>query len=1059
MNRTAFVLSGLLVAVVAQAGSWDITAPPGPKGTAVVDTDEGTWMDLDVSPDGKSVVFDLLGDLFVMGIEGGDARPLATGLAFETQPRFSPDGRHIAYVSDRSGIDNIWIMERDGSNARQLTDERYRWPSVPAWSPDGRYIVARKHYTAARSIGAGEIWMFAVSGGTGGTPLVERQSTQKDINEPAFSRDGDTLYYSRESWPGDEFTYNKDVHQGIYRILALDLKRGSTHTVVAGPGGGLRPTPSPDGRKLAYVKRNGVDADALSSALVVRDLASGTERIVYGKLDQDAQEVWANYGVYPAFAWTPDGASLVFWAGGKIRRLDLADGRERVIPFRVRQSHQFVKAPRAQVAVAPDEFDVRMLRWVSVSPRGNLAAFQALGHVYLRDLDGGAPRRLTKQSEDFEFYPSFSPDGEWVVYSSWNDAKLGQVRRTHVRNGRTETLTREPGHYLEPVVSPGNRSVVFRSGRAGGLLNPAWTTDPGIREVAWNGGPARPVTKEGAAPQFCGDGARVFLTRGQPHADKPPEGSWLNEDRIFLSVDPNGADPQPLAVTEFATEYRVSPDCRWLARVEMGEILVTPLVATGHPLSLGTGPGPVPQFHAPGDGGEYLSWSADGSLHWALGPDLYSWAFGDEGPKGEVRKRALGFPAKQSKPSGALALTGGRLITMRGDEVIENGTVVVEGNRIVAVGAAADVKVPAGARVVDLAGRSVIPGLIDTHAHGTQTEDGINPQQSWAHLASLALGVTTFFDPAPQSTELFSAAELARVGAITAPRLFGTGNILYGATRDYTAVIESYDDARKQVQRRKAVGATGVKSYLHPRREQRQQIIAAARELGLMVKAEQSMAGMNILAQVLDGTTSIEHNFPAINVYEDVIQLWKQTGVDNVPTLVVQVNGLFGEQYWYGQSDVWRHPILSRYVPPEQLRAESIRRMRVPREDISAISSARSVERMRKAGIRITAGAHGQREGLALHWEMGFLAEGGMKPMDVLRSATIAGAEHLGMTADLGSLEAGKLADLVVLDADPLADIRNTDRIRYVVANGVMFDAATMSAVGGKPRPPLYWER
>ena len=89
-------------------------------------TNEGTWMNVDVSPDGKEIVFDLLGDIYSMPATGGEAKVLRGGHAFEVQPRFSPDGKKILFTSDAGGGDNIWVMNSDGSNAKQITKENFR---------------------------------------------------------------------------------------------------------------------------------------------------------------------------------------------------------------------------------------------------------------------------------------------------------------------------------------------------------------------------------------------------------------------------------------------------------------------------------------------------------------------------------------------------------------------------------------------------------------------------------------------------------------------------------------------------------------------------------------------------------------------------------------------------------------------------------------------------------------------------------------------------------------------------------------------------------------------
>ncbi|HKR24926.1 MAG TPA: amidohydrolase, partial [Allosphingosinicella sp.] len=176
MIRSFAALSLLLVSTTAlaqqrpargggDAASWDVNAPPGARLRQVpINVTEGTWMNVDVSPDGRTIAFDLLGDIYTMPISGGRPTRISAGLAFDMQPRFSPDGRLIAFTSDRGGGDNIWVMNADGSGARAITRENFRLLNAPTWSPDGQYIAARKHFTTQRSLGTGEIWLYHVSG-------------------------------------------------------------------------------------------------------------------------------------------------------------------------------------------------------------------------------------------------------------------------------------------------------------------------------------------------------------------------------------------------------------------------------------------------------------------------------------------------------------------------------------------------------------------------------------------------------------------------------------------------------------------------------------------------------------------------------------------------------------------------------------------------------------------------------------------------------------------------------------------------------------------------------
>jgi len=466
------------------APKWDVANPPGPWHDIALEVSEGTWMSVDVSPKGDAIVFDLLGDLYEIPMAGGEAKALTSGIAWDEQPRYSPDGSHIAFTSDRAGGDNIWIMKRDGTDPKQVTKEKFRLLNSPDWTPDGEYIVARKHFTSTRSAGAGEMWLYHRSGGEG-VQMTKRSNDQKDAGEPTFSPDGRYLYYSQDVTPGSTFQYNKDPNTQIYAIQRLDRDTGETQVFTGGAGGAIRPTPSPDGQWLAFIRRvRG------KSVLHRTNVLSGIEEPLFDGLDRDLQETWAIHGVYPGMAWTPDSKAIVFWAGGKIQRFDVASRQAKSIPFHIRDTRKIRDALRFPVAVAPETFHTKMLRWVQVSPRGDRVLYQALGYVYVRDLPNGTPRRLTKQKEHFEFYPTWSRDGQSIAYVSWDDEKFGAVRVASARGGDGRVVTQNPGHYVEPVFTPDGSHIVYRATSDGFLTSPAWGRETGIFVVPARGGAA-----------------------------------------------------------------------------------------------------------------------------------------------------------------------------------------------------------------------------------------------------------------------------------------------------------------------------------------------------------------------------------------------------------------------------------------------------------------------------------------------------------------------------------------------------------------------------------------
>jgi imidazolonepropionase-like amidohydrolase len=644
-----------------------------------------------------------------------------------------------------------------------------------------------------------------------------------------------------------------------------------------------------------------------------------------------------------------------------------------------------------------------------------------------------------------------------VVYTTWSDEFKGAIKRIELKNNKVISLTDEKGYYYSPSYNNKGDKVVFRKGSGNETLGLTYGKNTGVFIVSANGGAKTLISENGLKPIFNKDDTRIYFQGNE------------SGKKAFKSMDLNGNNVITHYTSQYANQFVPSPDGKWMAFTELFNAYITPMTTTGVPLDLSASNKTLPLAKVTKDAGTYLHWSADSKkLLWTLGEQYYNrevkntFSFVEGAPQVlpelDTAGISLGLKLKSDLPTGLLALKGARIITMKGDEVIEEGTILLENNKIIAVGK--DVTIPATAKVVDVTGKTIMPGMIDVHAHLRTSPDGVSPQQDWSYLANLAFGVTTSHDPSSNTEMVFSQSEMLKAGRMLGPRLYSTGSILYGADGDFKVVINSLDDALSHLKRLKAVGAFSVKSYNQPRREQRQQILEAARQLKMEVVPEGGSTFFHNMNMIADGHTGIEHSLPIAPVYKDVVNFWNNTKVGYTPTLIVAYGGQWGENYWYDRTNVWENERLLSFTPRAIIDARSRRRTTSEYGDYGHIDVAKAVKQIADGGTKVNLGAHGQIQGLGAHWELWMFVQGGATPLQAIRNATLNGANYLGMSKEIGSLEVGKLADLVVMDSNPLDDIRNSEKIKYVMINGRLYDSLTMNETVSreKVRSKLWFE-
>ncbi|UCC84722.1 MAG: PD40 domain-containing protein [Gemmatimonadota bacterium] len=975
--------------------------------TIVIEAREGTKLGLDLSPDGETIVIDLLGQLWLLPAWGGEARPITDAVrdtAEDLDPNFSPDGKSIVFRSDRPGGQGVWLLSLEEGTIRKLVDiEPIGFnpgfhPPHPAPSPDGQHVA----YTARHTI-----WIVGIEDG-GTRHLAIEGLPQPLVRDPTWSPDGSRIAFANAAWY---------MPMGG-RIWEVDAGGGTAEPVTSEGVTGLNPSYAPDGKRIAFFAPD----SASRRQLWVVELETGDTQRLTSHDDLAA--------VTGRPRWTPAGDAIVYSADGKLWRTPVAGGTAVEIPFEatLQFEQQRPALPEVEFPSASEELPARGHMGLALSPDGSRIAMMALGKLWIVPI-GGTPQAVTALPSFHEGL-TWSPDGTEVAWSA-GPTGAEDIFATDVETGRTRCLTSLPGREERPSWSPDGARIAFFHWEKPALETPPWDRSDIATHLH--------VVSIGSEPLQAVDSAtHLGNTLNWPnslydHGEELPQ--WSPTGNALLSfwtpttvVPGTGAAPWMIAldgesepvegfpkdaafvnwIADSSVIY-VEDDLLWRGRIKDGRFEGTE--------QLGDDPALYPTV------------AQDGSVLYVSGDGLRI-----RRPDGRVE--TLGWPLTYRTPDAPqpVLIHNVRVIDGLGTEPRGPSDILVRDGRIVEIGRAGEITAGSDVHVVDAAGRTLLPGLIDLHVHAW--DDAMLP-------GSLYFGITTVRDMGSQLGRMAALRDAVAAGAFPGPRVILAGHRYIPGSIDRRTgepwhLLADEGSSLRALALAQTYGVETVKVYRPVTVPAGARLVREAHARGMRITSHCAHA----LPLVAAGIDSKEHvgyqcdERDAGLFYEDMLRLFERASIEVIPTVETRRGFYFPEMV----EDPEIAPLLS---PAMRWLAQLLPPQTAARFPGMGSTFRSAAERLHAAGVTLGAGSDVDVPG-SLHWELEGLVLVGLSPLEAIAAATGAAARIIGAEASIGTIEEGKLADLVVLDADPLEDISNTRKIWKVFVGGHEVDRSAL---------------